>query len=125
MRTTSNEGAIMPDQHEVNSVDSFDDDLSQSFAEEIGLISQEHRLSNRAPRLVQNTRKRARQLLDPDILRSITAIAFLVVLWHSFSLSISLVSDDDDSVEATFTDRGSTTNGCSQGIPLSSRFLSS
>jgi hypothetical protein len=118
----------MSDRHEANSVDSFDDDRSQSVAEEIGLLSQKNSMIHRASwldRLLQNAKTRVQQLLDPDILKNITVIALLVVLWHSFSLSISLVSDDWYSFEAASTDDRSTTNGCSPGIALSFPFPSS
>lgn len=86
--------AMMMDKHETSSVDLTDDDMSlMSATEDMGLLSQRtHRRSSSFDSLVIYTKTFAHNLQDPEYVRNAVGIALLVVLWHSFSLSISIVS---------------------------------
>jgi hypothetical protein len=83
--------AGMMDKHEV---DLTDDDMSlMSATEDMGLLSQRtHRRSSSFDSLVVYTKSFAHNMQDPDFVKNAVGIAVLVVLWHSFSMSISIVS---------------------------------
>ncbi|CRG82737.1 putative transporter C22E12,01 [Talaromyces islandicus] len=82
----------MMDKHEVGSVDLTDDDMSlMSATEDMGLLSpRTHRRSSSLDSLVIYTKSFAHNMQDPDFVKNAVGIAVLVVLWHSFSMSISI-----------------------------------
>lgn len=82
------------DKYEASSVDLTDDDMSlMSATEDMGLLSQRsHRRSSSFDNLVIYTKSFASNLQNPDFVKNAVSIVVLVVLWHSFSMSISIVS---------------------------------
>lgn len=98
---------IMTDIYEVSIFDSSDDDISLAAAEEVGLLSQykqqkspsslsspttSHRRTSSIDQFVWYTKRTVRETLsDLDFIHNALSIALLAVLWHVFSLAISIV----------------------------------
>jgi solute carrier family 35 protein C2 len=89
----------MTDIYEVSIFDSSDDDISLAAAEEVGLLSsqqqkekQSHRRTSSIDHFVLYTKQTVRETLsDLDFIHNVLSIALLAVLWHTFSLAISIV----------------------------------
>lgn len=90
----------MTDIYEISIFDSSDDDISLAAAEEVGLLSsqqqrekQPHRRTSSIDHFVSYTKRTVRETLsDLDFIHNVLSIALLAVLWHVFSLAISIVS---------------------------------
>lgn len=88
----------MTDIYEVSIFDSSDDDISLAAAEEVGLLSSQqqneksHRRTSSIDHFVLYTKRTFRETLsDLDFIHHALSIALLAVLWHTFSLAISIV----------------------------------
>ena len=86
----------MTDIYEVSIFDSSDDESSLAAAEEVGLLSQQtekpHRRTSSIDHFVLYTKRTVREALsDLDLIHHALSIALLAVLWHTFSLAISVV----------------------------------
>lgn len=93
----------MTDTYEISIFDSSDDDLSSAAAEDVGLLSQSppkqpsspsisHRRELSIDQFVFYTKQTVRETLsDLDYVHHALSIALLAVLWHTFSLAISIV----------------------------------
>lgn len=89
----------MTDIYEVSIFDSSDDDISLAAAEEVGLLSSQqqqkekpHRRTSSIDHFVLYTKQTVRETLsDLDFIHHALSIALLAVLWHTFSLAISIV----------------------------------
>lgn len=89
----------MTDIYEVSIFDSSDDDISLAAAEEVGLLSSQqqqkekpHRRTSSIDQFVLYTKRTVRETLsDLDFIHHALSIALLAVLWHTFSLAISIV----------------------------------
>lgn len=88
----------MTDIYEVSIFDSSDDDISLTAAEEVGLLSspqqkeRPHRRTSSIDHFVLYTKRTVRETLsDLDFIHHALSIALLAVLWHTFSLAISIV----------------------------------
>lgn len=87
----------MTDIYEVSIFDSSDDDISLAAAEEVGLLSSQqkeksHRRTSSIDHFVLYTKRTVRETLsDLDFIHHALSIALLAVLWHTFSLAISIV----------------------------------
>ncbi|KUL87401.1 hypothetical protein ZTR_04717 [Talaromyces verruculosus] len=86
----------MTDIYEVSIFDSSDDDISLAAAEEVGLLSSQqkekpHRRTSSIDHFVLYTKRTVRETLaDLDFIHHALSIALLAVLWHTFSLAISI-----------------------------------
>ncbi|EED13631.1 conserved hypothetical protein [Talaromyces stipitatus ATCC 10500] len=83
----------MTDTYEISIFDSSDDDISLAAAEEVGLLAsqQSHRRTSSIDHFVTYTRRTVSDLLsDLDFIHNALSIALLAVLWHMFSLAISV-----------------------------------
>lgn len=88
----------MTDIYEVSIFDSSDDDISLAAAEEVGLLSSQqekqrsHHRTSSIDHFVLYTKRTVRETLsDLDFIHNALSIALLAVLWHTFSLAISIV----------------------------------
>lgn len=85
----------MAETYEVSIFDSSDDDISLAAAEEVGLLSsaRTHRRASSIDSFLVYTKNQFKDTLhDLDFIHHALSIALLAVLWHTFSLAISIVS---------------------------------